>query len=72
MNKPKLMKKQGNEMRKPKGWPKKMQGGCKEKRKKKEELPKKQPKGKKKMRERKKKKRKGSLMRSFRNRKQRG
>ena len=42
MNKPKLMKKQGNEMRNPKGWHKKLQGGCREKRKRKEKLRKRQ------------------------------
>ena len=72
MNKPKLMKNQGNKMRKPKDWHKKLQGGYREKKKKKEELPKKHPKRQKKMLGMKKKKRKESLMRSYRSKKQRG
>ena len=50
MNKQKLRRKPGEEMRKPKGWHKKLQGGCREKKKKKEELPKNQRKRKKKKR----------------------
>ena len=48
-------------MKKPKGWPKRLQGGFREKRNKKEELPKRQPKKQRKMRETKKKKGKGSI-----------
>ena len=72
MNKPKLMKNPERELKIPKGWHRKLQGGCREKKKKKEKLPKKQPKKQKKTREKKKKKEKESLMRSLRNRKQRG
>ena len=64
MNKPKLIKKQGSEMRKPKGRHKKLQGGCTQKRKRKEKLHKRQLEKQRKMRGMKKKKRKRSLMRS--------
>ena len=70
MNKPNLMNNQGNEMRKPKGWHKKLQGGYMEKKKKKEELHKRQLEKQRKTEEMKKKKRKRILMKSYRNKKQ--
>ena len=72
MNKQKLRKKPREEMRKLKGWHKKLQGGCREKRKRKEKLHKRQLEKQRKMQEMKKKKEKESLMRSLRDRKQRG
>ena len=72
MNRPKLMKKPGNKTRKHKGWPKKLQGGCREKKKRKEKLCKRQLERLRKMQGKNKKKRKRSLMRSLRNRKKRG
>ena len=59
-------------MRKPKGWHKKLQVGCRGKKKRKEMLRKRQLEKLKKMQGKKKKKRKRSLMKSYRNKRQRG
>ena len=72
MNKQKLRKKLREEMRKPKGWHKKLQGGCTQKKKRKEKLRKRQLEKLKKMQGKKKKKRKGSSMKSYRSKKKRG
>ena len=72
MNKKKMRTKPREEMRKPEGWPKKLQGGCREKRKRKEKLRKRQLEKQRKMQRMEKKKRKISLMRSYRSKKQRG
>ena len=72
MSKQKLRRKPREEMRKLRGWHKKLQGGCTQKKKRKEKLRKRQLEKLKKMQGKKKKKRKRSSMRSYRSKKQRG
>ena len=72
MNKQRLRKKQREEMRKPRGWHKKLQGGYTQKKKKKGKLCKRQLGRQKKMQRKKKKKRKGSWMKSSKDKKLKG
>ena len=72
MNKQKLRKKPREEIRKLKGWPKKLLGGCRERKRRKEKLHRRQLEKQRKIKEMKKKKRKRSLMKSYRNKRRRG